>query len=155
MIAGLAAQGLAASTRLGCAVIKGFHAFLLACKAAEIEAAFGSGWSNPVAEFNAPRQAGADSPAAMAPPDSERMEQFVDFLKTGIASARKYAAAGRDYALLHTSYMASCVPRGLALDRSDVHFGRGPLGKLHVRLGKSAKTSGPRRAACRGWMACT
>jgi hypothetical protein len=30
------------------------------------------------------------------------------------------------------------------LDRSDAHFGRGPFGKLHVRFGKGAKTSGPR-----------
>jgi integrase/recombinase XerD len=29
-------------------------------------------------------------------------------------------------------------------DRADVHFGRGPFGKLHVRFGKSANTSGPR-----------
>jgi hypothetical protein len=30
------------------------------------------------------------------------------------------------------------------LERSDVHFGRGPFGKLHVRFGKAAPTSGPR-----------
>jgi integrase/recombinase XerD len=30
------------------------------------------------------------------------------------------------------------------LDRSDVHFGRAPFGKLHVRFGKGAKGYGPR-----------
>ncbi len=30
------------------------------------------------------------------------------------------------------------------MDIADVHFGRGPFGKLHVRFGKGAKTSGPR-----------
>jgi integrase/recombinase XerD len=30
------------------------------------------------------------------------------------------------------------------LDRPDLHFGRGPFGKLHVRFGKGARTSGPR-----------
>lgn len=30
------------------------------------------------------------------------------------------------------------------LDQPDVHFGRGPFGKLHVRFGKGAHTSGPR-----------
>jgi integrase/recombinase XerD len=30
------------------------------------------------------------------------------------------------------------------LDRQDLHFGRGPFGKLHVRFGKAARTSGPR-----------
>ncbi|MEU9256639.1 site-specific integrase [Streptomyces sp. NPDC048270] len=30
------------------------------------------------------------------------------------------------------------------LDRPDLHFTRGPFGKLHVRFGKGARTSGPR-----------
>ncbi|MEV6126387.1 site-specific integrase [Streptomyces violaceusniger] len=30
------------------------------------------------------------------------------------------------------------------LDKPDVHFSRGPSGKLHVRFGKAAHTSGPR-----------
>jgi hypothetical protein len=30
------------------------------------------------------------------------------------------------------------------MGRADVHFGRGPFGKPHVRFGKGAKTSGPR-----------
>ena len=30
------------------------------------------------------------------------------------------------------------------LERPDVHFTRGPFGKLHVRYGKAAHTSGPR-----------
>ena len=42
VVAGLAAQGLAASTRRGYVqAFKGFHGFLVARKAAEIEAAFG------------------------------------------------------------------------------------------------------------------
>ena len=32
----------------------------------------------------------------------------------------------------------------MTLDRTDVHFGRGTFGKLHVRFGKGAKGSGPR-----------
>ena len=30
------------------------------------------------------------------------------------------------------------------LEQPDLHFGRGPFGKLHVRFGKGAHTSGPR-----------
>ena len=30
------------------------------------------------------------------------------------------------------------------MERADVHFTRGPFGKLHVRFGKAAHTSGPR-----------
>ena len=73
------------------------------------------------------------------------MEEFFDFLKDRVATARKYAAAGRDYALFRTLYLAGLrAEEAASLDRSDVHFGRGPFGKLHVRFGKGAKTSGPR-----------
>jgi site-specific recombinase XerD len=73
------------------------------------------------------------------------MEEFFDFLKERIAGARKYTAAGRDYALFRTLYLAGLrAEESASLDRADVHFGRGPCGKLHVRFGKGARTSGPR-----------
>jgi integrase/recombinase XerD len=146
VVAGFAAQGLAASTRRGYVqAFKGFHAFLVARKAAEIEAAFGVRLADPVDEFNAARHVGADSPSASPPPGHERMEGFFDFLKERIASARKYGAAGRDYALFRTLYLAGLrAEEASMLDRPDVHFGRGPFGKVHVRFGKGAKTSGPR-----------
>ena len=63
VVAGLVAQGLAASTRRGYVqAFKGFHAFLAARKATEIEAAFGVRLVDPVDEFNAARHVGADSP---------------------------------------------------------------------------------------------
>jgi site-specific recombinase XerD len=107
VVAGLAAQGLAASTRRGYVqAFKGFHAFLVARKAVEIEAVFGVRLADPVDEFNAARHVGADSPSASPPPGPQRMEGFFDFLKERIASARKYGAAGRDYALFRTLYLA-------------------------------------------------
>jgi integrase/recombinase XerD len=146
VVAGLAAQGLAASTRRGYVqAFKSFHAFLVTRKAAEIEAAFGVRLVDPVDEFNAARHVGVDSPSATPPPSAERMEEFFEFLKDRIATARKYVAAGRDYALFRTLYLAGLrAEEAASLDRSDVHFGRGPFGKLHVRFGKGAKTSGPR-----------
>jgi integrase/recombinase XerD len=146
VVAGLSAQGLAASTRRGYVqAFKGFHAFLVARKAGEIEAAFGVRLVNPVDEFNAARHVGSDSPAADPPPAPERMEEFFDFLKERIAVARKYTVAGRDYALYRTLYLAGLrAEESASLDRADVHFGRGPFGKLHVRFGKGARTSGPR-----------
>jgi integrase/recombinase XerD len=142
----LAAQGLAASTRrLYVQAFKGFHAFLVARKAAAIEAAFGVRLADPVDEFNAARHVGADSPAASPPPSPERLEEFFGFLRARVANARKYAAAGRDYALFRSLYLAGLrADEAAMLDRSDAHFGRGPFGKLHVRFGKGAKTSGPR-----------
>jgi integrase/recombinase XerD len=146
VVAGLAAQGLAASTRRGYVqAFKGFHGFLVARKAAEIEAAFGVRLVDPVDEFNSARHVGADSPESRPPPGPERLEGFFDFCKQRIATARKYGAAGRDYALFRTLYLAGLrAEEAASLDRSDVHFGRGPFGKVHVRFGKGAKTSGPR-----------
>src|SRR5882762_6640385 len=70
VVAGLSAQGLAASTRRG--YVQAFKGRLV----------------NPVDEFNAARHVGSDSPSVNPPPDPERMEEFFDFLKERIAGAR-------------------------------------------------------------------
>lgn len=75
----------------------------------------------------------------------ERVEEFFGFLKERIATARKYAPAARDYAMFRTLYHAGLRSEEASrLERQDVHFSRGPFGKLHVRFGKGAHTSGPR-----------
>ncbi len=142
----LAVAGRAASTRREYVqIFKGFHRFLQARKAPEIQAIFGVRLVCPVDEFNASRHVGDDSPALLPPPTPERVAQFFDFLKARIATARKYAPAARDYALFRTLYHAGLRSEEAALlERADVHFGRGPFGKLHVRFGKGARTSGPR-----------
>ena len=146
MVGEFAARGLAASTRRGYVqAFKNFHAFLAVRRAAAIESVFGVRLEDPVDEFNAARHVSADSPLASPPPGPERLEDFFGFLRERVAGARKYAAAGRDYALFRTLYLAGLrADEAAMLDRSDVHFGRGPFGKLHVRFGKGAKTSGPR-----------
>ena len=146
VVAGLADQGLGASTRRGYVqAFKGFHRFLVARKALEIETTFGVRLVDPVDEFNAAHHVGTDSPSTKAPPSPERMEEFFEFLKGRVGTARKYSAAGRDYALYRTLYLAGLrAEESASMDRTDVHFGRGPFGKLHVRFGKGARTSGPR-----------
>jgi integrase/recombinase XerD len=142
----LASSGRAVSTRRNyLQVFKGFHRFLEVRKAAEIEAAFGVRLACPLDEFNAARHVGDDSPSADAPPIPERVGAFFEFLKGRIATARKYSPAARDYALFRTLYHAGLRSEEVVmLDRSDVHFGRGTFGKVHVRFGKGAKGSGPR-----------
>lgn len=146
VVGDLAMAGRAASTRREYVqIFKGFHRFLQTRKAVEIEALFGIRLVCPVDEFNASRHVGDDSPALLAPPTPERVAEFFDFLKARIATARKYAPAARDYALFRTLYHAGLRSEEASLlDRPDVHFGRGPFGKLHVRFGKGAHTSGPR-----------
>ena len=146
VVGDLALAGRAAATRRDYVqTFKGFHRFLQARKAVEIEAAFGVRLVCPVDEFNASRHVGDDSPGELPPPTPERLVEFFDFLKARIATARKYAPAARDYALFRTLYHAGLRSEEAALlDQPDVHFGRGPFGKLHVRFGKGAHTSGPR-----------
>lgn len=142
----LVARGMAASTRRGYVqAFKDFHRFLVARKAAEIEATFGVLLDVPVDEFNAARHVGNDSPSTRPPPSPERMEEFFAFLRDRVATARKFGSAGRDYALFRTLYHCGLrSDEAASLERSDLHFDRGPFGKVHVRFGKGARGSGPR-----------
>ncbi|MDQ0305595.1 site-specific recombinase XerD [Kitasatospora herbaricolor] len=146
VVGDLALQGRKSSTRREYVqIFKGFHRFLQVRKAAEVEAAFGVRLVCPVDEFNASRHVGDDSPALLPPPTPERVEEFFEFLKQRIATARKYAPAARDYALFRTLYHAGLRSEEASLlEKPDAHFSRGPFGKLHVRFGKGAHTSGPR-----------
>jgi len=146
VVAQLVANGLAASTRRGYVQsFKDFHRFLVVRKAAEIEATFGVHLVDPVDEFNASRHVGNDSPSEKAPPTPERMEDFFGFLRDRIATSRKFGPAGRDYALYRTLYHAGLrADEAASLELADLHFGRGPFGKIHVRFGKGTRGSGPR-----------
>ncbi len=141
-----AAAGIAASTRRTYVqAFKGFHEFLAARKAAEIEAVFGVRPESPLDEFNAARHVGCEQATAKAPPAPERLAEFFEFLRGRVATARKFGPAGRDYALYRTLYHAGLrAEEAASPGLCDLHFGRGPFGKIHVRFGKGAKTSGPR-----------
>lgn len=146
VVGSLAAEGLASSTRRGYVqAFKGFHRFLQARKAADIDSLLGVRLVCPLDEFNAARHVGDDSVGVAPPPTPERVGAFFDFLRARVGTARKYAPAARDYAMFRTLYHAGLrADEAARLDRSDVHFTRGPFGKLHVRFGKAARTSGPR-----------
>ena len=146
VVGALAEEGRAVSTRRNyVGVFRGFHRFLQTRKAAEIEAMFGVRLVCPIDEFNSARHVSDDSPATDPPPSPQRLAGFFEFLKDRVATARKYAPAARDYALFRTLYHAGLrCEEATALDAHDVHVERGPFGKLHVRFGKAARTSGPR-----------
>lgn len=146
VVAVLVARGMAASTRRGYVqAFKDFHRFLVARKAAVIQATFGVMLEDPVDEFNASRHVGNDSPSTRPPPTPERMDAFFGFLRERVATSRKYGPAGRDYALFRTLYHCGLrSDEAASLEIADLHFGRGPFGKIHVRFGKGARGSGPR-----------
>lgn len=145
VVGDLAVAGRAAATRREYVqIFKGFHRFLQVRKAAEIEATFGVRLVCPVDEFNASRHVGDDSPALAPPPTPERVEAFFEFLKARIVTARKYGPAARDYALFRTLYHAGLrSEESSLLDVADLHFGRGPFGKIHVRFGEGRTHLGP------------
>jgi len=157
IVGDLAIAGRAASTRREYVqIFKGFHRFLHVRKAAEIEASFGVRLVCPVDEFNASRHVGDDSPALLPPPTPERVAEFFEFMKSRIATARKYAPAARDYALFRALYHAGLRSEEAALlEAPDVHFGRGPFGKLHVRLARELIRPARARGGCRCLMAWT
>jgi site-specific recombinase XerD len=151
VVAGLVGQGLSAATRRGYVqTFKGFHAFLSARKAGEIEAAFGVRMEDPVDGFNAARHVDSSSPSATAPPSPQRMEEFFDFLKERIAGARKYAVAGRDYALFRALYLAGLRAEETAsLDRADATSVEALSGRSTCGSAREPRPPARDRGGCR------
>lgn len=146
VIGELAMAGAAPSTRRGYVqALRGFLGFLADRKAGEIETRFGVRLRSPLDRHNAARHVGTESPATHSPPALARLSAFFEFLRERVGSARKYTTAARDYALFRTLYLAGLRAEETALlELQDLHFDRGPFGKLHVRFGKGTKGSGPR-----------
>ena len=146
VIAVLVKRGVTQTTRRGyIQAFRGFFAFLQARKAVEIEALFGCRLRDPLDRFNSARHVSSETPGLVAPPTVERVDAFFEFLRGRLETARTWAPAARDYALFRTLYHAGLrAQEAAAMEIRDVHFTRGPFGKLHVRLGKAARGSGPR-----------
>ena len=153
-----ASAGLSASTRRGyVSVFKGLFGFLAARKQAEIQAWFGVRLADPVDGFNAARHVGNDSPGVAPPPTPERMDAFFGFLRERLATCRKFAPAGRDYALVRTlsttpgcgrrrrsaSMWATCISGG----------GRSASCTCATARRPGARDPGP--AGCRCWTSWT
>ena len=145
-MATLIARGVGPVTRRDYAgAFRQFFAFLQARHAAQIEARFGVRLTDPLDAFHVGRHVASDSPSTRPPPTPARMEEFFAFMRQRMAEARKWTPAARDYALLRTLYHAGLRSAEAAgAEVRDLHFDRGPFGKIHVRLGKAARGSGPR-----------
>jgi len=146
VVALLVKKGVGAVTRRDyVGTFRQFFAFLQARHSSEIEARFGVRLADPLDRFHAGQHVSSDSPATRPPPTPARMDEFFEFLRGRMAEARKWTTAARDYALFRTLYHAGLrSAEAASLEIRDLHFDRGPFGKIHVRLGKAAKGSGPR-----------
>jgi site-specific recombinase XerD len=142
----MTSAGLATSTkRSQLNDLLSFHRFVRTRKAAEVDAWFGLRLVDPIDEFNSIVHVSDERGAARVPPSVERLDVFFEVLRERIGSSRKYASAARDYAVFRAMYWTGLrCSEFIALDVGDLHWERGPFGKVHVRFGKGARTSGPR-----------
>ena len=144
VVQALVARGAGAVTRRDYVrTFRQFFRYLLTRHAVEIEQRFGVRLQDPIDEFHAGRH--VDDATEIVPPMPERMDDFFAFIRTRMGVVRKWAPWARDYALYRTLYHAGLRASEVTrLEIRDVHFDRGPFGKLHVRFGKAARGSGPR-----------
>jgi site-specific recombinase XerD len=145
MLRSLRTAGRAAGTRRQyLQMFRTFHGFVQTRYATEIRALYGTPVADPLDRFNRLRHVFDASPRPL-PPTAERLTAFFAFARQRLTTTCDYPAAARDYALLRTLYhSAPRVSEAVHFDQCDVHPRLGPTGKLHVRFGKAANTSGPR-----------
>jgi integrase/recombinase XerD len=98
---------------------------------------------SPIDAINRPTHTGEFS--VRIPPSAGELAGFFARWRDELAGARKWRTAARNYAMARVAGEVGLRSAELcALSLDDCHFDHGPLGKLHVRLGKGARGSGPR-----------
>jgi len=97
----------------------------------------------PVDEMNRPR--GAGRAALRIPPSAAQVGVLFAGWRAELAACRKFAPAARSYAAARLmADVGLRVNEVSHLDLADVKWDLGRFGKLHVRMGKGARGSGPR-----------
>lgn len=134
----------AVATRRGKATsIDTFYRFLEVRYRGEIRDLTGRVIASPIDAINRPTHTGDFS--VRVPPSAHDLSQFFSGWRADLAEARKWLVASRNYTMARATVDIGLRVRELcALALDDLHFEHGPLGKVHVRLGKGARGSGPR-----------
>jgi site-specific recombinase XerD len=134
----------APQTRRGKAVtIDLFFRFLEARYRGEIHQLTGRVIASPVDACNRPRHSGDFQ--VRVPPSAAALASFFASWRDELPAARKWLAAARHYAMARLAAEVGLRLRELCwLRLEDLHFSHGPLGKIHVRMGKGSQGSGPR-----------
>lgn len=124
--------------------IAGFYAFLELRYQGEIHALTGRVVTSPIDAVNRPVHTGEF--AVRVPPSAVELAAFFARWRADVGLARKWRTSLRNYTMARLAGevgLRAAELCGLALD--DLHFEHGSLGKIHVRLGKGARGSGPRQ----------
>lgn len=137
-------RGAAKGTRLARAqALTTFFAFLELRHQAEIHALTGRVVECPIDEMNKPR--GRKQAALRIPPTEAEVARLFAGWRAELAICRKFAPTARNYVAARLmSEVGLRVNEVRSLDLADVKWELGRFGKLHVRVGKGARGSGPR-----------
>jgi site-specific recombinase XerD len=137
-------RGRASETRRGKAgAIDLFFRFLEVRYRGELHELTGRLVASPIDQVNRPRHSGDFH--VRVPPSPAALTAFFASWRGELAQSRKWLTATRHYAMARLAAEVGLRLRELcALRFDDVHFEHGPLGKVHVRMGKGARGSGPR-----------
>lgn len=120
-----------------------FYRFLEVRYQGEIAELCGRVVVSPIDGVNRPTHTGEFS--VRVPPSASELTAFFARWRDTLAGARKWRTAARNYAMARVAGEVGLRAAELcALSLDDCYFDHGPLGKIHVRLGKGARGSGPR-----------
>ncbi len=137
-------RGAAKGTRLSRAqALKTYFLFLELRHKVEIHNLCGRVVECPIDEMNRPR--GGSDAALRIPPSAEQVGRLFAGWRDELASCRKFAPTARNYAAARLmAEVGLRVNEARSLDVADVKWELGRFGKLHVRMGKGSRGSGPR-----------
>ena len=137
-------RGNSSSTRRNKAgAIDLFFRYLEFRYAGEIHQLTGRVLTSPIDACNRPRHAGDFK--VRVPPSAQDLAAFFASWREALPDERKWLTATRSYVIARLAAEVGLRLREvcwLAID--DLHFSHGPLGKIHVRMGKGSRGSGPR-----------
>lgn len=141
---GKALRGSAKGTRLGRAqALTTFFAFLELRHKVEIHQLTGRVVECPIDEMNKPR--GRKQAALRIPPTEAEILVLFAGWREELATCRKFAPTARNYVAARLmAEVGLRVNEARNLDLADIKWELGRFGKLHVRMGKGARGSGPR-----------
>jgi len=137
-------RAAAKGTRLGRAqALTTFFAFLELRHKVEIHAMTGRFVECPIDEMNKPR--GRKQAALRIPPTAAEDKVLFAGWREELTSCRKFGPTARNYVAAQLmSQVGLRVNEARNLDLADIKWELGRFGKLHVRIGKGARGSGPR-----------
>jgi site-specific recombinase XerD len=137
-------RGAARGTRLARAqALKTYFLFLELRHKVEIHQMTGHVVACPVDELNRPR--GGRGAALRIPPSAVQVGVLFAGWRGDLAGCRKFAPAARNYTAARLmADVGLRVNEVCQLDLADVKWDLGRFGKIHVRMGKGARGSGPR-----------